>query len=337
MMIDLRTRIWSNLEQFGPETSERLRDRFAERWDRLDGSAAAHERATGCVSASFVFGFRSDHLQAAVPNELIAEFVQKDPARRVGIAGIDPMADNALEAIDHAIYLGLSGIAINPGMQNFHPTHSSAMMVYEKAADHELPVFVASDVPVGPSTSLQFSRPANFDEVARNVPELKLIIGDFGFPYTHETIAMIDKHPNVFADVATIVGRSWDLYNALLTAASCGVMNKILFGSGFPFESPARAIESLYSVNAYSQGTQLASIPRSLIREIVERDTIELLGIDASIGQADIAPNQSPNQTTSNDGQSLMIDSTTAQPATVVSADNQPAENHHNEDDTNDN
>src|SRR5687768_1466194 len=104
MIIDLRTRIWSSLDQIGSDAAARLRRRFAERWDQLDGSPAAHERAMHCVQGAVVFGFRSNMLGAAVPNEVIAEFVAGDPKRRMGVAGIDPMAGGALAEIEKAVH-----------------------------------------------------------------------------------------------------------------------------------------------------------------------------------------------------------------------------------------
>jgi hypothetical protein len=69
-------------------------------------------------------------------------------------------------------------------------------------------------------------------------------------------------------------------------------MEKLLFGSGFPNETPARAIESLYTVNAYSHGTQLPSIARASIRAIVEKDSLACLGIDAEIASRPAEPEE---------------------------------------------
>ena len=60
-------------------------------------------------------------------------------------------------------------------------------------------------------------------------------------------------------------------------------MGKLLFGSGFPHDDPARAIESLYTLNAFSQGTQLPSLARSSVRAIVEHDPLPALGIEADL------------------------------------------------------
>ena len=112
---------------------------------------------------------------------------------------------------------------------------------------------------------------------------MPIVIGQIGFPWIDETLVMIGQHANVFADISGVASRPWQLYNALLSAASLGVMDKLLFGSGFPFETPAKAIEAMYSVNSYSHGTQMPSVPRSLIRSIVERDSLACLGIESDI------------------------------------------------------
>jgi len=58
------------------------------------------------------------------------------------------------------------------------------------------------------------------------------------------------------------------------------VMDKLLFGSDFPYRLPAECIEALYSINQLSHGTNLKTIPREQLRGIVERDTLSLLGIE---------------------------------------------------------
>jgi len=280
MVIDLLTRVWASPDQLGPEAASLLRLRESDRWVRLDASVAALERVSSCVDVVAIHGFRADRLNACVPNELIAEAVSLDPGHRIGIAGIDPMGSDPLGQIEHARELGLVGISISPLCQGFHPTHSIAMRVYERCAETGLPVFVSRGVPMGPSTMLEFGRPSAWDEVARSLPNLPIVIGEFGYPWIDETIVLAGKHPNVFADLSGVVSRPWQLYNALLTAASLGVMDKLLLGSGFPYELPAKAIENLYSLNAYGHGTQLPSVPRSSVRAIVERDALTCLGLD---------------------------------------------------------
>ena len=239
-----------------------------------------------CVGAAAVLGFRSDRLGACIPNEYIAEFVAKDPRRRVGVAGIDPMAEDALDGVEQAANLGLAAVTVSPACQGFHPSHSVAMRIYERCAELGLPLLVTNDHPLSPSIVLEFGRPLLWDEVARSLSGWPIVITGLGYPWIDETLVLLAKHDNVYADVAGVASRPWQLYNVLLNALSFGVMDKILFGSGFPFESPAKAIETMYMVNSFSHGTQLPSIPRALIRRIVERNSLECLGIECEAGTA---------------------------------------------------
>jgi hypothetical protein len=117
------------------------------------------------------------------------------------------------------------------------------------------------------------------DEVARTFPRLRIVIAQLGQPWIDETIVLLGKHANVFADVSGLLGRPWQAYNALVTAHQYGVMEKLLFGSDFPFTSAIECIEALYSLNQMAQGTQLPVVPREALRGIVERDTLTLLGL----------------------------------------------------------
>jgi hypothetical protein len=279
MIIDIHSQVWSSVDQLGPELARRLRARQTDNWCSYDASPDAHERAEACVTGSVVLGFRSDRMGARVPNEFIANVISKAPHRTIGIAGIDPMAADAIDQLNIATDLGLAGVTIAPACQGFHPTHSSAMRLYEYCAERHLPLFVCEQQPWATNTVMEFARPHLWDAIAQSLPELTIVLGSIAHPWIDEALAMLEKHPNVYASTAGVASRPWQLYNALMTAFSQGVINKLLFGSGFPFDTPAKTIESLYSVNAYCHGTQLPSIPRSAIRSVVERDSLSVLGI----------------------------------------------------------
>ncbi|MCA9291834.1 MAG: amidohydrolase family protein [Phycisphaerales bacterium] len=282
-IVDLHTHSWTSVDQLGTELAGRLRGRQVEQWGQLDGGIEAHDVAMDCVRASVIIGFRSELLGADIPIEYLADIVSRCPDRRIGFAGIDPMTSDALRQVDRALELGLSGVALAPACQAFHPTHSRAMLVYERCAANGLPVFVLQQEPLPASARMEFGHPAAWDEVARTFPDLPIVLSSLGFPWIDETFVLLSKHDRVFATISGVAQRPWQLYGALLTASHLGVMDKLLFGSGFPLNTPARCIESMYSVNAYSHGTQMPTISRSSIRAIVERDSLALLGVHAEL------------------------------------------------------
>ncbi len=290
MIIDLHTHIWTSLDQLGGEIASRIRESQLTNGDSFEASIVAHDRAMTCVDGSVIWGFRSDLLQANVPNELIADFVAKAPKYRIGIAGIDPLADDANDQLDAAIDLGLVGITVSPACQGFHPAHSSAMRIYERCQALSLPIFVAMLHPLTPSAMLEFGRPMLWDEVARSYPQLPIVLSHLGYPWVDEALLLLSKHDNMFADTSGLTRQPLQLYNALLDAMSLGVIPKLMFGSGFPYDTPAKAIETMYRINSHTLGTQSPTIPRSQLRAIVERDSLACLGIESIIHERNTAP-----------------------------------------------
>ena len=115
--------------------------------------------------------------------------------------------------------------------------------------------------------------------MARSFPNLRIVIAQLGQPWVDETICMLGKHDHVYADVSGMLGRLWQGYNALVSAYQHGVIDKLLFGSDFPYTSATECIEALYSINQLAQGTNLPLVPREALRGIVERDALGLLGL----------------------------------------------------------
>ncbi len=247
--------------------------------DRAD--VERHWAACEPVDASIVVGFKSAHLDAEIPNALLAEYVKRHPDRIVGFAGVDPTDPH--RAIDEmreaAEAFALRGVALSPAAQNFHPAHTNAKACYEVAAQMGLPVLFHTGVRNDANTVMQYAQPVLLDEVAREFPSLKILIAHMGFPWPNETIALLSKHANVFSDISWLLHQPWQAYQALLSAWQHGVMDKLLFGSGFPYTVAARCIEALYGINHIAQGTNFPTIPRGQLRGIVERDTLSLLGI----------------------------------------------------------
>lgn len=100
-----------------------------------------------------------------------------------------------------------------------------------------------------------------------------------GEPFLSQTIAMIAKHPNVYADLTINPAGIWHVYNTVIIAYEQAVMDKLIFGSGFPLASSGPCIETLLGFNKLLGDTTLPTVPRGDIRSIIERDTLAILGI----------------------------------------------------------
>jgi predicted TIM-barrel fold metal-dependent hydrolase len=216
-------------------------------------------------------------------NEKLSEYVNKHSEKMVGFAVVEPIKDNIginnLKTLKEK--LAFKGTVLYCSACGFHPAHSRAMRFYESANELGLPVFFHNgDVNLRPEAVLEYAQPFLLDEVARTFPALKIIIGTMGVPFVEQTLAMVAKHENVYADLTIRPSNVWQTYNIVVAAHERGVMDKLLFGSGFPYGHAGRCIETLLGFNMLLADTNLPTVPRVHIRNIIERDTLDLLAIE---------------------------------------------------------
>ena len=218
-------------------------------------------------------------------NEKLAAYAGKYEEKMAGFATVDPTKDKidvkSIASITEK--LGLKGLVLYCSTCGFHPTHSKAMRLYESAQELGLPVFFHNEYVPKRQAILEYVQPVLLDEVARTFPDLKIIIGTMGTPFVEQTLLMLVKHENVYADLTIKPGSVWEVYNTVTAAYERGVMNKLLFGSGFPLSTAGECMETLLGFNRFLAGTNLPIVPRSVIRDVVERDTLGLLGIKTKV------------------------------------------------------
>ena len=286
MIVDCFTHIWDSPAQVGLTSCHRRgRLKFSLAGDQEDQIPAAttrqHLEACAPVDRAIVLGFKSHCLGAEIPNDKVAAYVREHPEKLIGFAGLDPTRPREAVAELHRARdeLGMRGIAIAPAAQDFHPSHSTASRLYDVASELGMPVLFHSGIDFGAETKLEYAQPVLLDEVAREHPDLKIIIAHMGYPWVQETIVMLGKHANVYSDISWLLHQPWQAYLALSSAFQHGVIDKLLFGSGFPFTSAAHTMEALYSINHMCHGTNMPTIPREQLRGIVERNALELLAI----------------------------------------------------------
>ena len=279
MIVDLDTRVWPRLEDLGDELAAAVRRLGSSRWLLPDATGEAHAAATRAVDAAVVLGFRSELVRGAVAEEALRPAIEQSDGRLFLARAIDPLRAGASAEVESARKDGASCLWLDPCTQGFNPTDTRAMRVFDRAEANQLPVLIGWSGPMPSSGRLEFARPYLLDEVARAFPRLSLVITGFGAPFVAETLALLAKHDHVFTTTAGVASRPWQLLNALQGARDLGVDQKVCFGSGFPFDTPARAIEAIYGVNSLVHATPLPHIARSILREIVERDAISILGL----------------------------------------------------------
>ena len=286
MIIDCHSHIWSARSQLGR----------AEAFSCLLGAENTqalpdeHRVASEPADMVFVLGFVSKYLEAEIPNDYISSYVNSNPGRLIGFAGVDPAGEDCSGQLQQLHdEQGFAGLTISPACQNFHPCDTRAMRVYEQAEKLGMPVYFLGGMVLPVSGIFTYAQPSALDEVARSFPELKIVISHLGYPWIEQTIALLAKHPNVYSDIAGLTERHWQAYRALTLAYEYDVIEKLFFASDFPCHSVKSAVESLYSINQITIGPVMPAVPREQLRSIVERDSLALLGLKPAVEGEKIA------------------------------------------------
>lgn len=224
------------------------------------------------------FGLRGLLTGLHVPNDYVAGFVARAPDKLIGFMSIDPAEPGWRDEFERAHQvLKLRGVKLGPIYAGFDPRDPRLDPLYSGCVKFNLPVLVhvgTSFVRAGP---LEWSRPYLIDEVARRFPDLRIIMAHLGHPWEGEAIAVIRKHPNVFADLSALHYRPWQFYHSLMLAQEYGALGKLLFGSDYPFTTAQASMEGMRSVNRFCPGTSLPRVSEQALEEIIHRDALRLL------------------------------------------------------------
>ena len=228
-------------------------------------------------------------------NKTLAQYIDKHKEKMIGFAVVEPSKDkidiDSLKLIQEK--LGLQGVVLYCSACGVHPAHTRAIRFYESAQELGLPVFFhnTADSPKD-RVVLEYAQPYHLDEVAREFAELKIVIGNMGMPFIEQTLSIVSRHENVYADLTIRPKNVWQTYNMVVAAHEHGVMDKLLFGSGYPSGNAGQCIEALLGFNMLLADTNLPTVPRGSIRNVIERDTLRLLGIKADSPDTPVEPDE---------------------------------------------
>lgn len=241
-------------------------------------SSEEHFSESSQMTASFVLACPQEPNRES--NKVVSEYILRHTEKMFGFAVVNPVVDDISKKYWSAVKndLGFKGAVLYCSGQGFHPAHSLALQFYEVAQDLKMPLFFHNAPPYNSGAVLEYARPSLLDEIARNFKDLKIIIGGMGQPFINETLCMVEKFENVYGDLTINPEKIWNVYNTVVAAYEAGVLDKLIFGSGLPYGKPQSCIETLLGFNKLID-VNLPTVPREKIREIIERDSLAVLGI----------------------------------------------------------
>ena len=181
-------------------------------------------------------------------NDEVAEMVGQYPDRFAGVAAVNlEKPVEAVRELERAVTaLGFKALRVVPWLWNRPPNDKLYFPLYVKCIDLDIP-FCTQVGHTGPLMPSETGRPIPYlDEVALVFPELKIVAGHIGYPWTDEMIGLAWKHENVYIDTSAYLPRHYppQLIHYLKTYGQ----DKVLFGTNFPQLPLAKCVEQVKEI-----------------------------------------------------------------------------------------
>lgn len=178
-------------------------------------------------------------------NDDIAEMIHQFPDRFCGVAAVNlEKPVQAVRELERAVKeLGFKALRVVPWLWNRPPNDKFYFPLYVKCIELDI-AFCTQVGHTGPLMPSETGRPVPYlDEVALIFPELKIVAGHIGFPWTDEMIGVAWKHENVFIDTSAYLPRYYP--PQLLQYMKTYGQDKVLFGTNFPQLSLEKCVQQV--------------------------------------------------------------------------------------------
>lgn len=280
MIIDVHSHAWSYPQHFNDDFRNQFKRAKAGveldltvRWGDYCAKASEPVR-------TIVFGGKAKLSGLWVDDHYVAQYCAQAPDRLIGFLALDPTQTGWEEELRFSHQeLGLRGIKLMPMYCGYRPDEPWLDPLWTYAQQHRLPVLLHTGTTIIAQAPLECTLPRHLDPVAIRFPEVRIIMAHLGHPYEGECVAVIRKHPNVYADISALHYRPFQFYQSLMLVQQYGVWDKVLFGTDYPFTDVDATLSGLRSLNHMVEGTNLPRLDEAAIERMIYRDSLPLLGL----------------------------------------------------------
>ncbi|MEM9195141.1 MAG: amidohydrolase family protein [Myxococcota bacterium] len=182
---------------------------------------------------------------AMIDNDEVGALVAAHPDRFSGLAAVDirhPV--EAVRELRRAVNdLGLIGLRMLPWLWELPPDDRRMYPLFHACVELDVP-FCLQVGHTGPLRPSEFGRPIPYlDRIALDFPELRIVAGHIGYPWTAEMIALAEKYPNVYIDTSAYKPKRYP--EELVRWMRKRGRKKVLFGSNWPMIAPGDCLKQL--------------------------------------------------------------------------------------------
>jgi predicted TIM-barrel fold metal-dependent hydrolase len=195
---------------------------------------------------------------ALISNQEVAGWIDAHPDRFGAVAAVDlarPM--DAVRELRRCVEeLGFKGLRVLPWLWEAPPTDRRYYPLYAACIELGVP-FCTQVGHTGPLRPSETGRPIPYiDQVAIDFPELVIVGGHIGYPWTEEMVAVCRKHENVYVDTSAYTTKRIPPEMVAYMKTGSG-RHKVMFGTNYPMIMPDRALADLDGLGLDDEAREL--------------------------------------------------------------------------------
>ncbi|WP_276258799.1 amidohydrolase family protein [Haloglomus litoreum] len=180
-----------------------------------------------------------------IGNDDVADIVDAHPDQFVGVGSVPidrPMA--AVREVRRCVEeLGFAGIRVVPWLWELPPNDRRYYPVYAECVEQDVP-FCLQVGHTGPLKPSEPGRPIPYlDDVLREFPDLTVVAGHIGHPWTEEMMALATKYEDVYIDTSAYKPKRYP--DELVEFMRGHGSEKVLFGTNYPMIQPGECLEGI--------------------------------------------------------------------------------------------
>lgn len=280
MIVDVHSHFWQYPRDFSADFMAQAKRARAGVEVDLTVRFEDYQAKAGEPTRTIVFGGKAKLSGIWVDDAHVAAYVAEHPNQLIGFLCVDPTQPGwEAELKQGHQELGLRGIKLLSMYAGFQPNDTMLDPLWDYAQRHGLPVLLHTGTTFVRQAPLEQTLPRHLDWVAIRYPEVRMILAHLSHPFEGECVAVIRKHPHVYADISALHYRPFQLYHSLMLVQEYGVWDKVLFGTDYPFTTVDATVKGLRSLNDMVEGTALPRLNAEAIETMIYRDSLPLLNL----------------------------------------------------------
>lgn len=163
------------------------------------------------------------------------------------------------EYLKHGVVRGLK---FYPGYEYYYPADEWLREFLDLLVKYDRPaIFHAGDTfSKVHQSKLKYALPIHIDDLATEMPQLKIVIAHLGYPWQRDAAEVVYKNKNVYSDCSGFVYGEFNEQQVAdfkivweeFTRVACG-HEKVLFGTDFPISSQKSYAETVGKIIGYGE------------------------------------------------------------------------------------